>query len=72
MCGVQIDSNPSNMCINCIRSQVDISEGIPKQLVSYFCRNCGRYQQHDGTFVFCELESKELMAVLLSKLKNYS
>ena len=35
-CGVLIAPNPSAMCANCIRSRVDITEGIPKQ-VSDIC-----------------------------------
>ena len=30
------------MCVDCIRSQVDITEGIQKQLTIYYCRNCDR------------------------------
>lgn len=32
LCGTSIAPNPSNMCVNCIRSQVDITEGIQKQV----------------------------------------
>ena len=32
LCGTSIQSNPSNMCVNCLRSQVDITEGIQKQV----------------------------------------
>ena len=31
------------MCVNCIRNEVDITEGIPKQATLHFCRNCERY-----------------------------
>ena len=41
-CGVQIEPNPTNMCVDCLRFDVDISEGIPKQAVLYFCRKCER------------------------------
>jgi hypothetical protein len=30
-CGGSIPPNPTNMCIGCVRSRVDITEGIPKQ-----------------------------------------
>ena len=30
------------MCVACLRTQVDISEGIPKQAVIYFCKGCER------------------------------
>lgn len=31
------------MCINCIRSKVDITEGIQRQVVLFQCRGCERY-----------------------------
>lgn len=30
-CGASIEPNAANMCVACIRSKVDITEGIPKQ-----------------------------------------
>ena len=41
-CGVPISPNPANMCVACIRTQVDITADIPKQVVIYFCRFCER------------------------------
>ena len=41
-CGVPITPNPANMCVACIRTQVDITADIPKQVVIYFCRFCER------------------------------
>lgn len=31
------------MCINCIRSKVDITEGIQRQIVLFQCRGCERW-----------------------------
>ena len=31
-CGTAIDPNPANLCVGCLRTQVDITEGIPKQV----------------------------------------
>jgi len=31
-CGTPIDPNPANLCVACLRTQVDITEGIPKQV----------------------------------------
>lgn len=42
LCGAHIPSNPSNMCVNCIRGQIDITEGIPKQVTIHWCKKCGR------------------------------
>src|ERR1700694_3214343 len=59
--GIHIPPNPANMCINCLKSQVDITEGISKQLILLYCRNCNRYQR--PPFVNVELESKEMLAL---------
>ncbi|KAI8914492.1 NMD3 family-domain-containing protein, partial [Gorgonomyces haynaldii] len=69
-CGTVIQPNPANMCINCIRHDVDITEGIPKQATVHFCKGCDRYLAPPNLWVQCELESKELLALLLKKLKG--
>ena len=69
-CGTSIPPNPVNMCMNCVRSQVDISEGIPKQLSVSWCRNCERYLQPPNAWITAQPESRELMALLLRKLKG--
>lgn len=56
------------MCINCLKSKVDITQGIAKQATIFFCRGCGRYQR--PPWVHCELESRELLALCLLKIKN--
>ncbi|CAH1239124.1 NMD3 [Branchiostoma lanceolatum] len=68
-CGVPIQPNPANMCVACLRTQVDITEGIPKQGVLHFCRNCERYLQPPTQWVACALESRELLTLCLKKLK---
>src|SRR3989338_201169 len=45
----QIHPNPSNMCINCIKTQVDITDGITKQIPVQWCKNCARYEVHRGS-----------------------
>ena len=44
-CGVLTTPNPSNMCVGCLRSQVDITEGIPKQSNLCFCKACERWEE---------------------------
>ena len=68
LCGIPIISNPSNMCINCIKSQVDITDGIQKQLIIFYCRNCGRYNA--PPYMHIELESKEMLNLCLKKIKG--
>lgn len=71
-CGTPIEPNPTNMCVACLRTTVDISEGIQKQATIYFCKGCERYLQPPSTWVACNLESRELLAVCLKKLKGLS
>ncbi|KAJ1609054.1 NMD3p-like protein [Cryptosporidium canis] len=68
VCGVVSEINPSRMCINCIRSEVDITEGISRQVVLPFCRQCERFQK--PPWVSCQLESRELLALCLKKIKG--
>ncbi|XP_071804642.1 60S ribosomal export protein NMD3-like [Asterias amurensis] len=71
-CGTPIQPNPANMCVACLRTQVDITEGIPKQATLYFCKSCERYLQPPAHWVKCSLESRELLALCLKKLKGLS
>lgn len=70
LCGIPIPSNPSNMCVTCIRTQVDITDGIPKQLNLNFDRNCGRYLNPPSQWVDAELESRELLSICLKRIKG--
>lgn len=58
------------MCAACVRSQVDITQDIPKQVTLYFCRGCERYLQPPSEWVHCALESRELLQLCLKKLKG--
>ncbi|KAJ1941219.1 ribosome-binding protein, partial [Linderina macrospora] len=69
-CGTAIPPNPANMCVNCVRSIVDITEGIPKHATIHWCKNCERYLQPPASWMICDLESRELLALCLKKLKG--
>lgn len=69
-CGTLIEPNPSNMCVPCLRTKVDITEGIPKQATLQFCRNCDRYLQPPSEWMHAPLESRELLSLCLNKLKS--
>eukprot|EP00049_Salpingoeca_infusionum_P023184 m.10779 g.10779 ORF g.10779 m.10779 type:complete len:516 (-) comp5617_c0_seq1:1260-2807(-) len=71
-CGTVIVSNPTALCTNCIRAKVDITEGIPKQATLFHCKGCDRYLSPPATFVSAELESRELLALCLKRLKGLS
>ncbi|KPM05786.1 60S ribosomal export protein NMD3-like protein [Sarcoptes scabiei] len=70
-CGIIIEPNPTNTCIACLRRNHDFTENIPRESIVHFCKKCERYKIEDlGKWVACELESKELMFLLLKKIKN--
>eukprot|EP01138_Halocafeteria_seosinensis_P012910 gb/GECG01013188.1/.p1 GENE.gb/GECG01013188.1/~~gb/GECG01013188.1/.p1 ORF type:complete len:660 (+),score=114.92 gb/GECG01013188.1/:1-1980(+) len=66
MCGSQIKPNAANMCIPCLRTQVDVTEGIPRELSIHHCRSCGRFSRPPWASV--EWESRELLAICLKKI----
>ncbi len=69
-CGTPIEANAANTCLECIRARVDITAGIPKQIVVNWCRGCERYLQPPAHWLHAALESKELLALLLRKMRG--
>ncbi|XP_076298725.1 60S ribosomal export protein NMD3 [Lasioglossum baleicum] len=70
ICGTGIQPNATNMCVACLRTQVDITEAIPKQATIHFCRGCERYLQPPAEWIHAALESRELLTLCLKKLKG--
>ncbi|XP_061934948.1 60S ribosomal export protein NMD3 isoform X2 [Apis cerana] len=70
ICGISIEPNPANMCVACLRTQVDVTENIPKQATIHFCKGCERYLQPPGEWIHAALESRELLTLCLKKLKG--
>ena len=58
------------MCVNCIRSQVDSTEGLQKQVTLLWCKECERYLQPPKHWVRAALESKELLTLCIKRLKG--
>jgi len=69
-CGLVIDKNALNTCIQCIQSKIDISEGIAKQGVLQFCNKCERYLQPPNSWMKAALESRQLLALCLKRIKG--
>lgn len=69
-CGTPIEPNGANLCVNCLRNSVDITDGIPKQTTVSWCRGCDRYLSPPTMWTQCDLESRELLAICLRKLKG--
>lgn len=43
LCGVLMVPNGSNTCIQCLKAQVDITEGISRTVALQWCKECNRY-----------------------------
>ncbi|EGD82533.1 CGI-07 protein [Salpingoeca rosetta] len=71
-CGMQITPNPARMCVSCIRSRVDITDGIPKSVALFHCKGCGRYSNPPKGWLVAQLESRELLSLCLRKLTGLS
>ena len=56
------------MCLVCQKNEVDITEGITKQSTIQYCKLCDRYLR--PPWVRCEMESPDMMAFCLSKIKG--
>lgn len=70
-CGVPMDGLLGLvMCYDCIKLNVDITEGIPREANISFCRNCERFLQPPGQWIRAQLESRELLAICLRRLKG--
>ncbi|KAH8919895.1 CGI-07 protein [Atractiella rhizophila] len=69
-CGTLIEPNSAGLCVNCLRSSVDITSEIPKQSSISYCKNCNRYLSPPQSWLPAELESRELLAICLRRLKG--
>lgn len=71
-CGAPIDgaSAAGALCSDCVKLTVDISEGIPREATLHICRDCERWLQPPAHWVTAALESRELLALCLRKLRG--
>ncbi|XP_038694268.1 60S ribosomal export protein NMD3-like isoform X2 [Tripterygium wilfordii] len=69
-CGVPMEPNAANMCVKCLRSEVDITEGLQKNVIILHCPECDNYLQPPRTWIKAQLESKELLTFCVKRLKN--
>ncbi|XP_057970767.1 uncharacterized protein LOC131159691 [Malania oleifera] len=69
-CGIPMAPNAANMCVKCLRSEVDITEGLQKHVIIMHCPECDSYLQPPRTWIKAQLESKELLTFCVNKLKK--
>ena len=68
LCGVLMVPNGSNTCLQCLKSQVDITEGITKTLQLQHCKECNRYL--GPPWRHFEPESPQLLSMCLKHVKG--
>ncbi|KAJ5720901.1 NMD protein affecting ribosome stability and mRNA decay [Penicillium malachiteum] len=73
-CGAPIDGTTSAgaLCQDCLRLNVDVSQGIQREGTLHACRDCERWLQPPNSWVVASPESKELLAVCLRRLRGLS
>ncbi|KAK3306477.1 NMD3 family-domain-containing protein [Chaetomium strumarium] len=71
-CGAPIDGTASAgaLCYDCLKSTVDISQGIQREATLHFCRDCDRWLMPPATWVTAAPESRELLSLCLKRLRN--
>ncbi|KAL4782471.1 NMD3 family-domain-containing protein [Aspergillus varians] len=60
----------TTICPDCMKLQVDISQGIQREAVLNFCRDCERWLLPPNSWQVASLESRELLALCLKKLRG--
>ncbi|KAF5200839.1 60S ribosomal export protein NMD3 [Thalictrum thalictroides] len=68
-CGIPMAPNSANMCVKCLRSEVDITEGLQNHVIIMWCPECQKYLQPPRTWIKAQLESKELLAFCVKRLR---
>lgn len=68
MCSAIIEANQKGMCSVCEKNEIDITDGITKNIVMHYCKGCDRYLR--PPWVRCDMESADMMSLCLSKIKG--
>lgn len=71
-CGAPIDGTAAAgaLCYDCVKLTVDASEGIQREGTLHTCRDCERWLSPPSQWVTAALESRELLALCLRKLRG--
>lgn len=71
-CGAPIDGTTAAgaLCYDCVKLTNDISQGIQREAVLNFCRDCERWLLPPSSWLVAAPESRELLALCLKKLRG--
>lgn len=68
-CGIAILPNATNMCVNCLQSEFDITEGLQKHFTIIHCTKCESYLHPPRNWVKAQRDSKELLDFCIKRLR---
>ena len=73
-CGAPIDGTAAvdSLCYDCVKLNVDISGGIQREATLHVCKDCNRWMSPPSQWITAALESRELLALCLRKLRGLS
>ena len=66
LCGVMTPPNDSNTCIQCLKSKIDIAEGIHTSTLVH-CKECNRWKRPPWSLV--EMESPQMLAYCMKNVR---
>lgn len=71
-CGAPIDGTTAAgaLCYDCVKLTNDISQGIQREAVLNFCRDCDRWLMPPNSWLVATPESRELLALCLKRLRG--
>ena len=71
-CGAAIDGTQAAgaLCSDCLKTSVDITQGIERDGILLMCRDCDRWHSPPAQWIVATLESRELLALCLKKLRG--
>ena len=71
-CGAAIDGTQAAgaLCSDCLKLTVDITQGIERDGTLFMCRDCDRWLSPPAQWVVAALESRELLALCLKRLRG--
>ena len=58
------------MCYDCVKTTIDVSQGIQREATLHFCRDCDRWLLPPSSWIAAAPESRELLALCLKKLRG--
>ncbi|EEH20348.1 hypothetical protein PABG_02607 [Paracoccidioides brasiliensis Pb03] len=71
-CGAPVDGTNAAgaLCEDCVKLTVDISQGIQREATLHCCKDCERWLQPPNQWISAAIESRELLALCLRKLRG--